>query len=85
MEPFSMKYPGEGILNSIEKQLALVRKLEDVYKNRPDPKNFVGAMEGTESANQYSPEEIQKDIDYVERTKENIEKANKEKGLEVFL
>ncbi|MBP6060766.1 MAG: hypothetical protein KA515_02060 [Candidatus Pacebacteria bacterium] len=84
MEPFSMKYPGEGILNSIEKQLALVRKLEDVYKNRPDPKNFVGAMEGTESANQYSSEEIQKDIDYVERTKGNIEKANKEKGLEVF-
>ncbi|MCX6755286.1 MAG: hypothetical protein NT068_01965 [Candidatus Nomurabacteria bacterium] len=79
-----MKYAGEGILNSVEKQIALARKLEDVYKNRPDPRNFIGAMSGTKRENEYSAEEIEKDISYVENTKASIEKSNKEKGIDTL-
>ncbi len=80
----SIKYLGEGILNSFEKQIALARKLEDVYKNRPDPKNFIGAMAGTKHENSYTAEAIQKEIEYVEKTKAKIEESNKKRGQEVL-
>ncbi len=83
-ETLSIKYAGDGILNSIEQQIALARKLEGVYEHRPDPKDFIGAMEGTPSAKEYTKEAIQADIEYVKQRKEAIDKSNKEKGAEVL-
>ncbi len=83
-ETISVKYPGEGMLNSLDTQIALVKKLEGVYKNRPNPEEFIGAMKGTNSEGEYTKEKIQEDIDYVKDIKEKIEKSNKEKGLEVL-
>jgi len=81
-EPVSIK--SNGILNSLEKQLALARRLEKVYQNRPNPRDFIGAMAGTKSAGEYTREKIEEDEKYVNDTKAVIEKSNKEKGLEIF-
>ena len=81
-EPISIK--SNGILNNIEKQLSLARRLEKVYQNRPNPDNFIGAMSGTKLEGEYTKEKIEDDKKYVSDTKAAIEKSNKEKGLEIF-
>lgn len=79
---FSIKQP--GVLDSIEKQLTLARKLEDVYNHRPNPIDFIGAMAGTNSASLYTKEKIEEDLLYVETRKKQFEEQQKAKGAEVL-
>lgn len=67
-------------LNNSEKLLALFKKLEDVYKNRPEIDSFVGAMMGTKYENEYSQESINKDKTYVEKTRKEIDQENSSFG-----
>ena len=75
MEKFEFKKE-EGILDSLDKQLLLARKLENVYQNRPDIGSFVGAMSGTKYENNYSEESVNKDKGYVKQKRIDIEKTN---------
>jgi len=75
MEKFEFKKE-EGILDSLDKQLLLARKLENVYQNRPDIGSFVGAMSGTKYENNYSEESVNKDKEYVKQKRIDIEKTN---------
>jgi len=75
MEKFEFKKE-EGILDSLDKQLLLARKLENVYQNRPDIGSFVGAMPGTKYENNYSEESVNKDKEYVKQKRIDIEKTN---------
>ena len=79
---FSIK--SEGVLKSVEDQVALARRLQKVYENRPNPNDFVGAMAGTKFESKYTKEAIDQDNQYVLDTKAAIEKSNKDKGLEMF-
>lgn len=79
-KPLSIKYTGQGVLESLEKQLELAKKLKTVYDHRPDPNKFIGAMKGTKSELEYTKEKIDEDNEYVARTKEAISKKNEEAG-----
>jgi hypothetical protein len=72
----------KSILDLIENQLALARKLQTVYDNRPDPKDFEGAMSDTKFADDYTKEAIEKDEKYVETTNAKIEEKNSSFGRE---
>ncbi len=84
MEPteknISIKYPGEGVLDNLEKQVDLAKRLKEVYDHRPDPTNFVGAMRGTKAEQEYTQEKINEDIEYVKNRKNLIDKQNNERG-----
>lgn len=73
-----------SILDSFENQIALARRLEDVYSHRPDMKKFVGAVKNPKFAEEYTAEKVQQDIDYVERTRVAIEEKNSSMGQEVL-
>lgn len=70
----------ESILDSIENQLVLTRKLGDVYDNRPDLNSFVGAMKGTKYEEKYTEESIRMDEEYVENTRKKIDESNSSGG-----
>jgi hypothetical protein len=74
----------DSILDKIENQLILARKLQEVYDKRPDPKSFVGAMVGTKFADQYTAEAVKKDEDYISETRKKIEEQNRKDGLSEF-
>lgn len=71
-----------SILDSIEKQLLLAKKLENVYVNRPDIDAFKGAMLGTKFESDYTEESINKDKLYVVKKREQIEESNSSFGRE---
>lgn len=61
-----------SILENLDNQLELARKLKPVYDNRPAIKSFVGAMEGTKFEGQYTVEAINKDEGYVKEVQKRI-------------
>lgn len=71
----------ENLLDKMENQLVLARKLQNVYAARPDPKNFIGAMADTEFSEEYSEESIKKDEEYISDTRKKIEEQNRSNGL----
>lgn len=73
-----------SILDSMENQIALARKLENVYSERPEIKDFVGSMKGTKFEADYTKEKIQADIDYIEEKRQLIEEQNSSKGRELL-
>lgn len=72
----------EGILDKMENQIALARKLENVYDNRPDPKNFIGAMKGSKHENDYTEESVNKDKKYVVDKRKKFDEKNSSNGLQ---
>jgi hypothetical protein len=69
-----------SILNNVEKQFLLAKKLESVYRNRPDLNSFKGAMSETKYADQYTKESIEKDKAYVKEIRKNIEISDSSHG-----
>ena len=51
-----------SILENLDNQIALFKKLGDVYGQRPELDNFVGAMPESKHAIEYSKESIDCDI-----------------------
>lgn len=72
----------EGVLSSLGNQLALARKLEQTYKNRPDPDLFVSSMQGTKFEQEYTKEAVATDTLYVETIRNKIDEANSSFGRE---
>lgn len=70
----------ESILDNIENQLILAKKLEGVYDNRPDLSSFEGAMKGTKHEDKYTQESIKRDVEYVEDKRKKIEESNSSMG-----
>jgi hypothetical protein len=70
----------KSILDDPEKQISLARELSDVYDDRPELSDFVGAMAGTKFEADYSPEQIKLDEEYIEKTRQKIEEANSDYG-----
>ena len=77
--PISVKFPGAGILDSLEKQVELAKKLKNVYDNRPNPEKFIGLKKNSKNEI-YTDEEVKEDIEYVNRTKKGIEEGNLARG-----
>ncbi len=75
--------PKPSILDNMENLIALSKKLENVYNNRPDISTFEGAMYGTNQENRYTKDAIKKDENYVEYRRNEIEKINHSKGMDV--
>lgn len=71
-----------SVLGDNEKLLTLFRKLENVYKNRPDIDNFVGAMSGTKFEDEYTKEVIDNDKEYAERMRAKMDEENSSMGRE---
>ncbi len=72
----------KSILESLENQLLLAKKLETVYDQRPKLGDFVGAMKNTKSESKYTKEAIEDDEKYVEEKRKQIEEANSSLGRE---
>ena len=82
MDPNPFKKNEErSILDKIENQFILARKLQNVYDNRPDPKDFIGAMSGTKFEEEYTKESIKKDEEYISSTRKAIDEKNSSTGL----
>lgn len=72
----------KSILDNIENQLILARKLSGVYDNRPDPRDFIGSMaDNPKFAGEYTKEAIEKDEAYVDYTRKKIDEKNSSHGL----
>lgn len=69
-----------SILENVEKQLQLARKLENVYSQRPEISTFIGAMSDTKFAADYTKEAIDSDLEYVKRTRVAIDETNSGNG-----
>lgn len=83
MNNFENTFPKreESILDKPENQIALARKLGNVYMKRPEIKEFIGAMATDERfANGYTKEAIEKDELYVNTKRKEIEEQNSSKG-----
>lgn len=75
----------ESILDSLENQILLFRKLEEnVYKHRPDLDNFVGACKGTKFENEYTKEQIELDKSEAKKKRQAHELENLSKGEKQF-
>lgn len=72
----------ESILDSLENQLKLARKLETVYNQRPQVVNFIGAMSGTKFENEYTENIVRNDERYVEEKRNDIDESNSSFGRE---
>ena len=70
----------ESVLRKQENMIALARRLEGVYAKRPEMEDFEGVMADTKFANDYSKESINKDLLYVEDTRNKIDIANSSRG-----
>lgn len=70
----------KSILDNPEKQILLARELSNVYNDRPELSDFVGAMAGTKFEADYSLEQIKFDKKYVEETRQKIEETNSDYG-----
>lgn len=71
-----------SILDNVEKQLLLAKKLENVYINRPDMGSFKGVMAGTKFENEYTEESIKNDELYVLERRKQMEESNSSFGRE---
>jgi hypothetical protein len=72
-----------SILDNVENQILLYKKLESVYVNRPeDIRTFKGSMTGTKFEDDYKEESIDKDELYVKNTREKIDASNSSEGKE---
>jgi len=60
--------------------LQLAKKLEKVYENRPNPRAFVGSMQGTKYEKDYTLDMVKKDEQYVEEKRAKIEEKNNSKS-----
>jgi hypothetical protein len=80
--PVESKQP--SILESMDNQIALYRKLDDVYGHRPELDSFVGAMADKKYAAEYSKESIERDKAYIDKTRRQIEEANSSFGRELL-
>ena len=69
-----------GILDSLENQILLAKKLGNVYENRPDINSFVGVMKGTNQEVNYTKEAIEKDELYVKNIRQKIDESNSSEG-----
>lgn len=83
-KPSTLETKSKSILDSLENQIALARKLENVYDNRPDPKNFIGAMKGTKFESEYDEESVKKDEYKVEDLRKKIDEQNSSHGKEIL-
>lgn len=72
----------ESVLSSQENLIFFFRKLQNVYQERPEINNFVGAMANTKFADDYSETKITEDLEYVEETRRKIDEHNSSKGQE---
>jgi hypothetical protein len=84
MKEFQPELPKQetGILNNQDNLIKLSQKLEKVYENRPNPRDFVGSMQGTKYENEYTKDTIEKNEQYVQETRAKIEQRNSSKGQE---
>ena len=73
-----------SILDDVGNQLQLARKLETVYRERPDIGSFVGSMAGTKHEYEYSAHTVERDKEYVKTTRESIEEQNRSNGAEML-
>lgn len=69
-----------SILENFDNQLELARKLKGVYDNRPDIKEFVGAMSNSKYAQEYTPEAIAADEEYVNNIEAKIYESDSSLG-----
>jgi hypothetical protein len=74
----------DGILRKQENIIALARRLENVYAKRPDMEDFEGAMSGTKFADEYSKENISRDLSYVDDTRDKIDAVNSSRGQDAL-
>lgn len=74
--------PKQGILENFNNQLELARKLKNVYDNRPDIKDFTGAMADSKYADEYTADAIGRDEKYVKDIQARIEEDNRSFGQE---
>lgn len=72
----------ESVFRNQENLIFFFRKLQNVYEERPEINEFVGAMAGTKFAGDYSEEKIKEDEKYVEETRRKIDEHNSSKGQE---
>ena len=59
----------ESVLKNQENLIFIFKKLQNVYQERPEMEEFVGAMPNTKFADEYSEERIAEDEKYVEDTR----------------
>jgi len=79
--PISLDIPKEtSILESLDNQLELARRLQPVYDRRPVLKSFIGAMPDTRFAAGYTPAAVSQDEEYVRQTLAKIESENSAHG-----
>lgn len=72
----------KSILEDLESQVLLARKLGNVYEQRPDLDEFVGAMEATDHAREYTSEAVAHDKAYVDTIRGKIDEKNSSHGRE---
>lgn len=72
----------ESVLDNFENEIKLARIFSDVYKKRPEPSEFVGAMADSKKADKYKAEQIKLDEKYVENKRNEIEVTNSSYGRE---
>jgi len=72
--------PEPSVLDSLDNQLELSRRLESVYENRPDMDSFVGVMSGTKFEDGYTKEAIEDDKRYVEKRRAGFFEKNSSFG-----
>ena len=72
----------ESVLKNQENLIFIFKKLQNVYQERPEMEEFIGAMPNTKFADEYSEERIVEDEKYVEETRRKIDEHNSSKGQE---
>ena len=70
----------ESILSNPENLKALKEMLGDVYSHRPNPEDFIGAMDGTNFESEYSRESVFEDLKSVQMGRTFIEMKNQQFG-----
>lgn len=72
-EPKSMQ---EGILNNVQDQVLLAKKLQSVYDNRPNLDSFIDIPVEEKFRSRYTKEQIEKDKAYVDDLRKKIDERN---------
>ncbi len=81
---FKPENSNEGILNNIQNQLILARKLQSVYDNRPNIDTFIEIPVEDKFVHLYTKEQIEKDKAYVADRRAKIEEQDRSLGQENF-
>ena len=81
-EQFNPPAREPSILDNLDNQLLLAKKLQGVYDSRPDMKSFLGAMYGTKFEENYTQEQIEKDEAYAIKKRAEFDETNSSFGRE---